>query len=173
MVLAAEVDAKEKVKDEEMSPLHRLSASENKRAISSFLLSTSNTKQSLRAYHPTSQIMGVLWHYYVDNVDILIKVLYKPSVEALIIRTSKSLDGIDAPTEVLLFAIWFATITTMSTEECLRLCKEERDTIHHRYRYALEQALAQAGWMTSQEVTVLQALILLIVGSTVPRDAVD
>jgi Fungal specific transcription factor domain len=32
-----------------------------------------------------------------------------------------------------------------------------------RYRYVLEQALAQAGWMTTQALVVLQAVILLIV----------
>jgi hypothetical protein len=33
----------------------------------------------------------------------------------------------------------------------------------NRYRYVLGQALAQAGWMTTQAIVVLQAVILLIV----------
>ena len=53
----------------------------------------------------------------------------------------------------------------MSAEECLRLHGEERGVLLHKYRYALDQALAQAGWMTTQDIVVLQAITLLIVGS--------
>jgi len=107
--------------------------------------------------------MGILWEYYVRNIDILVKVLYKPTVESIIKSASLNLESLDASTETLLFAVWFATVTTMSREECLRLHKEERSLVLSRYRHALEQALTQAEWMTSQKIEVLQALILFIV----------
>ena len=110
----------------------------------------------------------MFWDYYVRNVDILVKVLYKPAVEKLVVVASGDLKGVNLVTEVLLFAIWFATARSMSTEECLQSTGEHRDILIRRYQYALEQSLAQAGWMTTQEVSVLQALTLLIVSHRKP-----
>lgn len=76
---------------------------------------------------------------------------------------TKDSNGISASTEALLSAIYFASVTSMSSEECLNIHHEERGLLVRRYRYALEQALAKAGLLTSQEIEVLQAIILLIV----------
>ena len=104
-----------------------------------------------------------LWAYYVDNVDILVKILHRPSVEALIMSASRNLEGIDTTSEPLLFAIWFASVVTMSAEECRAVHKGERGALLRKYRYGLEKALVQAEWMTTQDIVVLQALTLLIV----------
>jgi hypothetical protein len=108
--------------------------------------------------------MELLWKHYIDNVDILVKILYKPAVEALVMNASKDLGKIDALTEALLFAINFASVTTMSIEECQEIHGEERSVLLQRYRHSLEQVLAQVGLVTFQDVVVCQALILLIVG---------
>lgn len=107
--------------------------------------------------------MSVLWEYYTLNVDILVKILYKPSVDLLVRNASRDAERIDAPTEALLFAIWLASVKTMSAEECTRLHREDRSVLIPRYRHGLEQALEQANWMTTQEIVVLQALILHLV----------
>lgn len=122
-------------------------------------------KRSLRSYHPPAKIISLLWKYYVDNVDILVKVLHKPTAEALVMSCLKDPKTIDAPTEAFVFAIYFSTVTIMSPEECLRQHEEQRSVLLLRYRYAVEQALAQAGLLTTQEVVILQAVILLIVCS--------
>jgi hypothetical protein len=130
----------------------------------SFLFNTKNSKANIRSYHPSPRIMELLWKHYIDNVDILVKILYKPAVEALVINASKDLGKIDASTEALLFAIYFASVTTMSIEECQEIHGEERSVLLQRYRYSLEQILTQVGLVTFQDVFVLQALTLLIVG---------
>lgn len=107
--------------------------------------------------------MTVLWDYYVRNVDVMVKVLYKPTVENLVKSASKDLGHLDSPAETLLFAIWFATVNTMSSEECNQLHNQEKAPVLQRYRFALEEALAQAEWMTTQDTFVLQALTLHIV----------
>ncbi|KAF2475444.1 uncharacterized protein BDR25DRAFT_301108 [Lindgomyces ingoldianus] len=158
-VLAADSSAKDEGASSQCLP----SARPKPKLEYSSLLGTSHIMQSLRTYHPPPEVMNTLWKYYVLNVDILVKILYKPTVETFVISASRDLEGLSPSSEVLLFAIWFATITTMPAEECLKLHKEEKSTLLKKYRYALEQALAQAGWMTTQEVVVLQALILFIV----------
>jgi hypothetical protein len=51
----------------------------------------------------------------------------------------------------------------MSAEECRRIHGEEQTALIRNYRYALEEALLQAKWMTSQSILVLQALALYLV----------
>ncbi len=80
----------------------------------SSLPSAWSRKHSLRAFHPTPEIMTALWDHYTQNVDILVKVLYKPTVEALMKRASWNLQAISTADECLLFAIWLASVTTMS-----------------------------------------------------------
>ncbi len=113
--------------------------------------------------------MKILWDYYVCNVDVLVKILYKPTAESLVMSACTDIDSVDASKKCLLFAIWFAAVTTMSKAECLRSLKEERSSALPKYRQALEQALAQAEWMTSQDIEVLQALILFMVSSKLIR----
>jgi len=138
-------------------------ASSNDTLDGSFLFNIPHGKRDLRSYHPSPRIGGLLWQHYVNNVDILCKILHKPTVEALIMSSSKDVGKIEASIEALLFSIYFATITTMSTYECLKTNGEERSLLLPRYRYALEQALAQAGLLTTQEPAVLQAMILFMV----------
>jgi hypothetical protein len=158
-VLASDYNAR----DERLSSRYPSPASLSVNTTYNSLLGLSFPRRSLRTYHPHPEIMGILWEYYVRNIDILVKILYKPTVESIIKSASLNLESLDSSTETLLFAVWFATVTTMSREECLRLHKEERSLLLSRYRHALEQALAQAEWMTSQKIEVLQALIIFIV----------
>jgi hypothetical protein len=108
--------------------------------------------------------MALLWDHYVSNVDILIKILHKPTMEAMIVSSCKAMEEIDAPTEALLFGIYYAAVMTMSTEECVKIHGRERSLLLQRYGCALEHALARARLFTQQSV-VLQAMILLIVSS--------
>ena len=132
---------------------------------SSSLMGRSGTRTSLRMYHPSPSTMHVLWDYYTREVDVLAKILYKPSVEALISDASKDLRTLSPSAEAFLFAIWFAAVTAMPMEECKRVLKESKNTLRERYQNALEQALVHAAWMTTQEVMVLQALLIYIVRS--------
>ena len=132
----------------------------------SFPFSTSSTSRNVRSYHPAAHIQRLLWQYYVDNVDVLVKILHKPTLQALIASCQDDTIKLNTPTEALLFAIYFASVTTMSAEECLRVHGEERGVLIQRYRIALERSLAQARLLTSQEIVVLQAMILLIVSTS-------
>ncbi|KAF2639740.1 hypothetical protein P280DRAFT_550431 [Massarina eburnea CBS 473.64] len=129
------------------------------------LLTTTHEKRDMRLYHPPAEIMHVLWDFFSRNVEIMAKVLYKPAVDALVSRAAKDLSSTTTE-ESLLFAIWLATALTMSPEECLQLHREEQPILIRRYRYALEQTLAQAGWMTTQNILVLQSLTLYLVFSS-------
>ncbi|KAH8593233.1 fungal-specific transcription factor domain-containing protein [Bisporella sp. PMI_857] len=125
-------------------------------------LFSNNENENLQGHHPSFVVSTLLWQYYVENVDILVKILHKPTVEPIFTHATKDLENIDTGIEALIFAIYFAAVTTMSDDECLRVHKEEKNKLLQKYQYALEQSLEQAGLMTTQDIVVLQALVLLI-----------
>ncbi|PVH97118.1 hypothetical protein DM02DRAFT_616722 [Periconia macrospinosa] len=129
------------------------------------LLNASHENRDLRLYHPPAEIMHLLWDFFLLNVDIMAKVLYKPAVGALIERASRDTSSLSNE-EPLLFAIWLASVTTMTPEQCLKLHREERSILVRRYRYALDQSLTQNGWMTTQNIVMLQSLTLYLVFSS-------
>ena len=153
------------VSRESSRPLSTANSASRYRLDTNFLLSTTTTPKSQHISYPSPESINILWKHYVSNVDSLVKILHKPTVDSMIQTCSRGREReiIASSTDALLFAICFAAVVTMSIEECSRLLGEERETLMLKYRYGLEQALASAGWMTSQELVVLQALVLLLV----------
>jgi hypothetical protein len=78
----------------------------NMDANSLLLRSTSRSKHALRLNHPTPDMMLALWEYYSCHVDRMAKVLYKPTVQALVHRAAKDITSITTVETPLLFAIW-------------------------------------------------------------------
>ncbi|KAF2684158.1 hypothetical protein K458DRAFT_451950 [Lentithecium fluviatile CBS 122367] len=131
-------------------------------ARSLLLNSCSIPKHNLHTNHPPPDVMQVLWDYYAHHVDRMAKVLYKPVVNALISRVSTNINSITTFEAPLLFAIWLAATISLSASECRRLHKQEKHILTRRYRRSLEDALIAAGWMTTSNILVLQALAIYL-----------
>lgn len=69
---------------------------------------------------PPPDMMWTLWKGYVENAGVLVKIVYKPAIEALVKDMIIEPHNIDSGVEALLFAVCFATATALSAGECLR-----------------------------------------------------
>jgi hypothetical protein len=58
-----------------------------------------------------------MWQVYQENVDPIVKILHVPTVEILVKETRKNLDSLTPGNEALMFAIYFAAITSMDEED--------------------------------------------------------
>lgn len=65
--------------------------------------------------------------------------------------------------QALMFAIYFAAITSLTHEECTLQIGEHKEELLARYRYGTEQALVQAQLLNSSEMVTLQALVIYLV----------
>lgn len=54
-----------------------------------------------------------MWQVYQENVDPIVKVLHVPTVDKLVKETRKNLNSLTPANEALMFAIYFAAITSM------------------------------------------------------------
>jgi hypothetical protein len=130
----------------------------------STLLSSQTSSTVIPNPRPSPTMMRAMWKYYIENVDVLLKILYRPTVEDLVAqKCSKPHLDLETSSETLLLGIMFATVMTMSGEECQRLLGQERGPLASEFRASLEQALNKNGWMTTQDITVLQGFILFLV----------
>ncbi|KUI70198.1 hypothetical protein VM1G_05820 [Cytospora mali] len=112
--------------------------------------------------HPTPEKMRRLCETYFRNVDPLIKILHRPTIEETFNGFIAS--PVDKPlsrtVEALFFAMYFAAVTSLQPETCKALLGEDRGLLVVQYRQAVEYALARADYLNSTSLETLQAFTL-------------
>lgn len=112
--------------------------------------------------HPPPERMKKLREIYFRNLDPLLKILHRPTIErefdVFIVNPEDNPPSRMA--EALFFAMYFAAVTSLSPESCARQLGEERGLLAVQYRQAVEIALARADYLNSTSLETLQALTL-------------
>ena len=148
--------------DEDDESVHE-SPTESFPSRSSFVFGLAQT--DLRLLHPSPAQISLLGDFYLANFDSLFKLLHKPSMQSLVRATIQDRNNVPGGkgAEALMFAIYFAAITSLNADECIQLFGEEQSGLLARYRYASERALAQADFLNSMELVTLQAFSIFLV----------
>ncbi|KAI4140836.1 MAG: hypothetical protein LQ341_003683, partial [Variospora aurantia] len=128
-----------------------------------FIFSFSSTILSLRNFHPPAHQILTYWEVYKENVDPLVKVIHRPSLEKTLADEAKELDHISKPLECMMFSIYFAAVTSLSDEECLSMTGMEKESALKKYRFAFEQAMARAGFLSTTEMVIIQAFTIFLI----------
>ncbi|KAL8713350.1 MAG: hypothetical protein Q9220_002549 [cf. Caloplaca sp. 1 TL-2023] len=128
-----------------------------------FIFSFSSTILSLRNFHPPANQVLTYWEVYKENVDPLVKIFHRPCTERTLADAAKDLDHISKPLEVMMFAIYFAAVTSLSDEECINVTGQEKEAALKKYRFAFEQAMARASFLQSTELVILQSFTVFLV----------
>lgn len=127
-----------------------------------FLFNFSSTILDLRPFHPPQEQIPLYWNIFKTNVDPIIKLLHVPHYERLLSQASEDLDHVSKPMEVFMFSVYYAAVTTLSPDDCLIHLGLEKQATLRKYRFATEQALARTGFLSTQELIVLQAMLLFL-----------
>jgi hypothetical protein len=128
-----------------------------------YLYSFNSLTLNIQTFHPSLDQIMVLWRVFVDQVDPIIRMLHKPSMQVTILEAQHHLEGMSKPLEALVFAIYFASITSMTQDQCLAALGEDKVVLLSRYRFAVQQSLARAGFLNSHSALTLQALVIYLV----------
>ena len=113
--------------------------------------------------HPTSSRISILWQTFEENVDPIIKVLHKPSIRLQIARFKDGEEHMTRPFEALMFAMYFAAVTSMTEEQCQAMLETDRTSLSQKYLLASQKALAKASHLSVHNNVVLQALVIRLV----------
>ncbi|KAI0204627.1 fungal-specific transcription factor domain-containing protein [Astrocystis sublimbata] len=128
-----------------------------------FILGYSSSDVDLRKLHPLPSQMLFYWQVYTENVDPIVKLLHVPAMTKIIKELGSDMSTITPGIEALMFAIYFAAITSMEHEEVVTKLDAKKMDLLARYRFATEQALARANCVTTSELVVLQAFVLFLI----------
>ncbi|EFX01037.1 c6 zinc finger domain containing protein [Grosmannia clavigera kw1407] len=128
-----------------------------------FCFGFQSTTVDLRPLHPLPSQIPYIWQVYLENVDPVVKVLHTVSTSKLIRNARTNLDDISPAAEALMFAIYYAAVTSLDENEIKINFMADKEALVNKYRFALEQALAKAQFLVSADLVVLQAFVIYIV----------
>ena len=128
-----------------------------------FVFSHASSPEAVHSSHPSPRVILEYWRVFQENVDPLIKLLHLPSVEQQLQALKENPGSASKGFEALMFSIYFTAVTSLSGEDCEAIAGESRQTLLARYRRGTERALARADFMVTDEIIVLQALVLFII----------
>ncbi|KAF4450758.1 transcription factor [Fusarium austroafricanum] len=129
---------------------------------SGYLLGNSEYTSRQPLIHPPPEMIIRLWAIYTRNVDPLMKILHRPTI-------NKHLQAyIESPTthtfspemNAVMFAIYFCAAGCLTPESCFKQLGESKEVLARRYRIAVERALAEADYLSTTKIETLQALTL-------------
>ncbi|KAK3367981.1 putative C6 transcription factor [Podospora didyma] len=121
-------------------------------------------KQSLVHYHPIYAHAMVLWQTYVDNVEPICKLLHSPSTLYMVNLAFCHPAALASKAyECLLFAIYHFAVFAMTEQGCLDAFGQPRHVLLDKYHLATRQALVNASFLKTTNMSVLQALVLFLI----------
>lgn len=104
-----------------------------------------------------------LWQIFVNNVDPITKILHIPTAQATIFNAINNPGSAEANLNALLFAIYFAALTSLSPADAFNLLGQDRSKILIKFKQGLEHSLAAANLFDSPSMLSLQAMGIYIV----------
>ena len=115
--------------------------------------------------HPSRSQIYALCTNYLEKVDPLFKLLHGPSLSKYMREGQGYLDyppGHKA-VEALAFAVYYTSTTSLSELECLQQIGEDKPSLLAKFRSGMEIALVRADLVNTNDMSTLQALVLLLV----------
>lgn len=122
-----------------------------------------NSYQNLAQYHPPYEKALALWETHVENVEPLCKILHVPSMDRIIRTSSREPEKASKVDECLMFAIYHFAVFSMTEDECVEKLGQSKALLMQNYHLATRKALANASFLKTTEISVLQALVLFLI----------
>ncbi|KAK4868228.1 hypothetical protein LT330_007426 [Penicillium expansum] len=137
---------------------------------SPFIFGYRSSVSSLHEYRPSPTLSQLLLNVFEENIAPIIMIIHKPALRSLIQASWENPEELDRSSEALIFSVYFAAVSSMTPEECLIQLGEDHAIVVKRYRFAVEQALARAGFFHTHKLLVLQAAVLFLTCACNPED---
>ncbi|KAL1859862.1 hypothetical protein Plec18170_001808 [Paecilomyces lecythidis] len=119
---------------------------------------------SVTGLHPPAIQIFQLWQVYLDNVNPLLKFTHAPTLQVEIVEAAANLTKIPKGLEALMFGIYLTSINSMNDKYVQNIFDESKPILLGRYHQGAQQALINAGFMRSNDIVVLQAYVLYLIG---------
>lgn len=117
------------------------------------------------ALRPALAVCNKLCQVYLNRVDPVVRIFHRPSLMDFLLDGKSYLDyqDTDPVLDVLRSAVFFVAIVSLTEEQCHSMFDADQTSLIATYRLACEVALDRAGLITTEDITVLQSLVLYLV----------
>ena len=161
----------ENLRDEvqdEGNVLHEISEDETPGSViypepGALLVGHGTATKDMESLHPQLAQIFRLWQTFLVNVNPMVMMFHAPTVQQTILDASGDLKNVSKPIEALMFAIYLLAVTSLRDEECTHMFGDSRRSLLAKYSYGTQQALINAKFLKSLDITVLQAFTLYLV----------
>ncbi|KAI5458808.1 hypothetical protein BGZ63DRAFT_338983, partial [Mariannaea sp. PMI_226] len=105
-----------------------------------------------------------LCHIYLRQVDPIIKILHRPSLEAWIIHGQGYFGYPDKhpTTEALSTAVYFSAASSLTEKQCEELFQMPKSTMTSYWRTECEIAIDRSNLLATRDINVLEAFVLYL-----------
>lgn len=94
-------------------------------------------------------------------------VFHAPTIQQQILEASTDIENMPDSMEALMFAIYYSAVVALPPEECEAMFGIPQPAVVNKYMLATQQALNNAKLLKSLDLTVLQALVILLVSFSI------
>ncbi|KAK3112015.1 hypothetical protein LTR53_012136 [Teratosphaeriaceae sp. CCFEE 6253] len=118
-------------------------------------------KTQTQAVQPPANQIVQLWQTYLSNVDPILKIVHAPTLQQTILgQIGKPV--LPSNLQALTSAIYFVSVVSLQDEACETLLQIPRKDLLAQYRQATEDGLSAANFVTTTDITVLQAFVFYL-----------
>jgi hypothetical protein len=117
----------------------------------------------LTSLHPSTVHIFQLWQAFLNHVNPITKLFHAPTVQQQLLTAAADLTNVSKSMEVLMFAIYSSSVSSLSNEECLQMFGESKQILSARYQLGAQRALVNARFLKTTDLVVLQAYLLFLV----------
>ncbi|KAM0350615.1 hypothetical protein ACHAPU_003101 [Fusarium lateritium] len=104
-----------------------------------------------------------LWQVFLERVNPVTKMIHTPTTEQLIISAMTNHSDVSNKSRALLFAIYLASVISLSDEEAMTTLNLRKDEAIQRFTKGLKTALSKVNFLRNYDMIVLQALVLYLI----------
>lgn len=109
-----------------------------------------------------------LWQIFLNNVDVLLKVLHIPTTQPAVFAAINNPKAASKDLNALLFSIYFAAVTSLRQADSHIIFGEDRQSVLKRFQRGLEVSLHSAEFLDSPTIVSLQAISIYLVNLAAP-----
>ena len=110
--------------------------------------------------HPPPERIFPLWQVYLESVHPVLHILHAPTVQKQLLQASQNIQNAPPSFEALMFAIYYAAVTSIPGS--VHGTEEKRELLD-KHASGVEQALLNAKYATAPGLFGLQALTIYII----------
>jgi len=113
--------------------------------------------------HPNPVHIFRLWQIFLDNINPVTKILHAPTFQKTVMEACSDMTSASQPIQLILFAVYALSISSISDSDCQNTFGESRRTILERYQSAIRQMFINNMLLKRSNFLFIQAFVLYLV----------